>query len=518
MEKEVEISLEVKRPESYLLLGVLVGVLVLELWVTFGSNVIFGDEGFHTHMARWLAQNLEIPSYIPLYGTELYQLSYTRYFGAHITVGSLFFVFGFSEFLLKLFLPLISIMGAIVFYKFANEFISKKLAFLASLFYLSFPVFVTYSVLFYSDTILMFFITLSIYFFYKSYKEGDIRMAILTGIFTGFSIITKKAGFVLPFIYVLWFLWKYNVKKLNLYFTIATIALLIIGPWYMRNFLIFNTPLCGFPGFPTNLCERTPTDPAYTNVERVPAAGGTDVPLLQMGLVNFIDFAYSLPLFVISIFGIIYIFLRKREVDKFIMFLILVLIFILGQQSWGGAEYRTEDFARYMVPSIIPLALVGYIYSAAVYNLLSKYHKFLGVIFIAAVLFFSFSAIKSKADVMRSVKQFSTGFFEGSKWIKENTPEDSIILSLWTHQTVYTAQRQSYWPQELYIPIFTYENETSVQMIKENGFDYIFVQKWSIVEGPFYQGYPASFVSWLDSSVSFEKAYENSDVLIYKVV
>src|SRR3989304_8658096 len=119
---------------------------------------------------------------------------------------------------------------------------------------------------------------------------------------------------------------------------------------------------------------------------------------------------------------------------------------------------------------------------------------------------------------MKAVKQFSPGFYEGSRWIKDNTPPDAIVLSLWTHQTVYTTERNAFWMTDDLVGILTFNNQTTVDLLKKNGFDYVFVQKWSITEGAYYQGYPSSFITFLNGdSKNFNKTFENAEEITYKV-
>ena len=119
---------------------------------------------------------------------------------------------------------------------------------------------------------------------------------------------------------------------------------------------------------------------------------------------------------------------------------------------------------------------------------------------------------------MISVKKFSAGFYEASNWIKANTPQDSILLSLWGHQTAYTTERKTYWvtPKDAGI-VLASRNQTGIDTMKKYGLDYIFVQKWSIYQGDYYQGYPDAFVNWIASNPAFTKEFENAETVVYKI-
>jgi len=516
-QKSVEIKFDFKHPEKIGLILAILIFLVMNWWVMFSSNIIFGDEAYHTHESRWIAQNLEIPKYVPLYGTDLHRLADTKYISSHIFFASLFYVFGFSEFLVKLFVPLLTLFSSIVIYRFVKNYISQKLAFVSIFIFHSFPTLATYSVLYYSDIFLLFFISLSIYFFHDYLKKGSVKYLILTGVFTGFAILSKMSGFILIFLYLIWLVWKKDVKLVKGLVIISLFATIISVPWFIRNFSFFDTPGCGFPIFPSQKCSEGPAE--NIQLERTPSAVGSEAGIMRMGLLNYVDFAYSINLFLIFLMGLIYVILKKEEIDKFVLAIFLSLFVLLIWFASDVATYRAEDFARQMLPAVIPLGVISFVFVNSFYEFLTKYHKVFGIIFIIIILYATVTTAKSKADTMIIVKQFSPGFFEGARWIRENTEKDDMILSLWTHQTVYTTERKSFWPQSQYVSIFTKNDQTAVDTLKANGFDYIFVQKWSITDGQFYQGYPLAFINFLNSNnQSFSKPFENQDVIIYKVV
>jgi len=127
---------------------------------------------------------------------------------------------------------------------------------------------------------------------------------------------------------------------------------------------------------------------------------------------------------------------------------------------------------------------------------------------ILAVSYYNFS---TKVLAMPQVKQFSSYFFEACDWVKTNTPQNAILLSLNTHPTVYNCQREAIWELQDLPDIILSNNVTLVtQRLNANGIDYIFVQKFSL-SGQDYRGtYPLSFIAFLEQNPqNFKKVFEN---------
>jgi len=535
VEKEIDIKFQIKNMDRIALIAVIAVFFGINLWVTFSSNIIFGDEAFHTHSSKWMAKTGEIPKYIPLYETDIHKQAYTKYVSSHILMAGLFSVLGFSEFLVKLIMPLLSLLTAIILYLLARKHFPRKTAFLIIPIFLGFPAIATYSVLFYADIFLLFFASLATYFMYEAFEKrqetdssgsvssflSDKKYFILTGIFTGLSMLAKKSGFILLPMIILWYLYLRSKEKSPLLFrsTIlaVVIALVISGPWFARNLSLFGTVECGFPVFSDQACKIEPGETGQ-RLDRLPNVGSTEQTLLQYGLTNYIEFSYSLILFFLAVCGLFLVFVRRNKLDRFAILMFITFGLLLTYFAADVAFYRVEDFSRQMLLSILAFGFLSFLFIDEIINTANKHHKHIGVIVILVVLFISFSSAKAKGEVMISVKKFSAGFYEASNWIKANTPQDSILLSLWGHQTAYTTERKTYWvtPKDAGI-VLASRNQTGIDTMKKYGLDYIFVQKWSIYQGDYYQGYPDAFVNWIASNPAFTKEFENAETVVYKI-
>src|SRR5438445_13798257 len=98
---EREITIEIKKPELIALLAFLLIVFYMEIQVTLNSPIAFGDEGFHTFLARWIGTNAEYPTYIPEHGGPLFSEGFVRPPMWKILQGRFYFLFCFSEVIMK---------------------------------------------------------------------------------------------------------------------------------------------------------------------------------------------------------------------------------------------------------------------------------------------------------------------------------------------------------------------------------------------------------------------------------
>jgi len=122
---------------------------------------------------------------------------------------------------------------------------------------------------------------------------------------------------------------------------------------------------------------------------------------------------------------------------------------------------------------------------------------------------------KNKIDVMTDVKGFSPMFFQACDFIKQNTPKDSIFLSLWGAPTAYNCERASRWDSNYLGDIVLSRNlTTTLDGLKIQNISYIFIQKFAMSQTTYWSLIPVSFVQFLEDNPDyFEKLYENGPSL-----
>jgi len=518
MSKEIE--LEIKKPFLIALLLIISLIFIFELRVTLTSPIAFGDEGYHTRMAQWIYENKEYPIWTPFEQANLRIEGFSRPPLWNILEAGIFLIIGFSEIVVKILTPFIAtfMLGLVVFLL-GKKIFNEKIAFIASIIMITVPCLVTYSVLFYTDVLFTFVFSSFVLCLMLALKKNEKKYWILSGIFASFSILTKLPGIVVFPIIGLVFLYELfknrNLKIIKKYISFFLILILITGPFFIRNFYYFRTPMCGLPLFNNNNCIKSPEYEVQTNreFEGSTTPTGSELSLMKMGITNFLNFAYGSIFFIPLLFLCgLYLIIKKQNIENVLLLIVLIsFIFVLIKST-----SRAEDTARYMLGSLISISFIVAIYLDKVYEFIEKYYKNLAVIVFILVIILGFWNLNQKLKIMKAVKQFSPSFFEACDWIKQNTPENATLYTVWGHRATYNAQRKC--AQFASLPdsrdILLSNNATLVhERLKAEGINYVFVQKFSIDKHAYRQKFPVGFVQVLENNPDyFKKVYENGPV------
>jgi len=506
----MEFAKLVKRYEFLILIAFLILVFVLELRVTFSSPIAFGDEGFHTRMSQYMAENKEYPLYNPIEGTDSFRRGFTRPPLWELLEGGFYSAFGFSEIIVKALTPFISsVLTGSAVYILVKRIYDEKVGLLSSIISITLPVVVTYAVLFYVDTLFMFYFSLFVFLLMLGIKTENKKYMVLSGIFGAFAFLTKIVGVFILLILGLTFMYsliksRHEFKKIIKLYSIPLIVMSIFVLGFLfRSIVYYGTPLCAEMLYTTN-CDIIKYNPKY-NFPQVTEQAGTNIPFFKFGATDYIEFAYGNIWFIgIGLLGGLFLLWKKYE-NKVIVGIILLALLVLIIARFDA---RTEDAARWFLGWSPIIATIIAIYLSELYSFLSKYYKYLGVIVVLVVIFFGYSSLTQKLNVMSSVKKFSPLFFEACNWVKENLPKDALISTVWGHHTTYNCQR-TVAPN---FADFQLSNDVDfiLEVAKENGITHIFIQKFSIRNQALEEGYTIDFVNLLEhNSDKFKKVYEN---------
>lgn len=517
-----EIVFEIKRPETLFVLSFLFVVFFLELQVTFFNPIAFGDEGYHVNLARWMGTNIEYPVNTPLFGSASQPERFTRLPFWNILEASFYMILGFNEVIIKFLMPFISFLTGLSIYLLVKKIYSKELAVLAAIISVTIPSFVTYAVLFYTTVPFVFFASLSFFSFLVAVKTEVKKYWILTGIFSGLALLSNIASLVLVVLFILYGFFelvskKQYVKTIKLYSILLLLTFILVAPWVVRNVVYYKLPNCNdiVTVILGGCAEKSDYVSKYQFAGRT-AEVGTETGLIRFGISNYLLFAYGNIWFVPLTFLAGLIVLLKRRENSDIAILILLIIFAgLFIRTGGIFSGRTEDTARYFLFTAPVFSLISSIYLALILQFLQRYHKILIIAFIFIIAFFSYDNFKSKLDTMSQVKGFSPLFLEACDNIKSNLPKDAIILSLHTYPTIYNCERQAVWEiREKGDVLLSNDLNVTLNALRKNGINYIFVQKFSLSGTAYGQSYPIDFVRFLDNNKkAFEKIYENGPAL-----
>jgi len=517
---DVEFTIDMKKMKFAVLLVFLGIVAVYEMILTFSSPIAFGDEAFHTSVSRWIASHQEYPIYLPEYGTNIFKNGFFRSPLWNILQASFYFLFGFSDMIVKFLVPFIAVLTSLSIYALVNKLYSQNAAIISAIIAISVPSFITYSVLFYPECLLVLFMTITFFTTFLAFKTNRRKYLFLSGIFAALSVLTDASGYVtIPFL-ALAFLYQMFEKRSivhNMKFWIPAIVVfaIILTPHFIRNVVYYKTVTCQFPNiFSTIHCNINPNYTPQFKFEGVLSSTSTSAEFLRFGVVNYFNFAYGYvflaPLFAIA--GIV-LSAYRREVSDILLLISLFVFLLIFYQSLAG---RVEDLMRNLVSSTPIVALFAGLYANEIAEFLKKYHKETVWILIIFVFIISFFNAHNRIDTMTSVKQFSPSFIQACSWANQNLPQNSLLLSFYTAATVYNCDRHAQWDLTDGADILLSQNVTlAKERLKANGFSHIFVQKFAITSQKISGGYWTGFLDMLNQNTnSFKVVFENGPDLL----
>jgi len=514
-----EITIEIKHPEAIVMLLILAIFLFFEMQITFNSPVAFGDEAYHARMAEYVSVKGDYPVWDPNKGTNLLKLGYFRPPLWHMLVGGFYLIFGFNDIIIKFLTPLIGtlFLGSISFL-FGKKVFNKKIGFIAAIIAVTLPTIITYSVLFYDDILFVFYFSMFVLTFLLATESEHRKYWIAAGIFGALAALSKPVGYVtVPFLIIFYFVYqsyKQGVSKIFKNYVIMILLLgLLFSPFMLRNLVYFKTPICGglIPLLNQASCSKIFQYKNIKQFETTPGDAGSEASILKAGVINYFNFVYGNIWFVPFTFlcGLFILASRKKDIDIKIIFIILAFLLVFYVEMKG----RLEELGRHTLGLAFVVALISANFFERIYDFLNSHIKWVGIIVFVLVVGLCFLGLRDKLTGMKQVKAFSPSFFEATNFIKQNTSQAALVLTVWEEPTIYNSQRNSInigaLPDSGDIALSGDLNLT-LSRLKQHGITHIFIQKFSI--NPSYL--PIEFVQFLEKNPeNFVKIYENGPQL-----
>ncbi|MCX6820866.1 MAG: glycosyltransferase family 39 protein [Candidatus Aenigmarchaeota archaeon] len=526
-----EFTIEIKKPETLVLLAFLGILLVMELQVSLSTPISFGDEGFHTGLAQWIGQNVEYPTWVPFTQNLAGKAAFDRPPFWNILEGGLFWLFGFSEMIPRLLTPFISVLGGLALYLGAKRFYGERVSFIAAVMLATFPSVVTYALVFYTDALTTFFMEMFVITLAIAFTDGRRMYMMAAGAFGALTLLTKVVGYTAYALVGMMLLYElFRNRKpadtLKKYWPLLLVMALLPATHMLRNYAYFGTPLCYDLPVVSNLFSTAGCSidtgtykPTYSYAGRTQQVG-TETDVFSMGIVNYLDFAYGNTWLVLVAFfaGVILLVdpireglakgLVMPEIRPFDFALIGMLALYVLLFLFGTITPRAEDTARFSLMWAPVIALVAAKFLDEAYLFVRKYQKYVALAVFGVVMFLGWGVAMYKIATMSQVKQFSPLFFEACGWVKSNVPQDAIISTVWTYRTAYSCQRNVAGSS----PDMALSNNVTLilETAKEIGITHIFVQKFSLSDQSLSETYPVSYVQLLSANPDhFKKVFEN---------
>jgi 4-amino-4-deoxy-L-arabinose transferase-like glycosyltransferase len=513
---EKEVTLEIKRPELLALSIFLIVVFYLEFQLTLNSPIVFGDEGYHTRMAQYMAQNVDYPRWLPFEGTTLMREGFWRPPAWNLLEGSFYYLFGFNETIVKFLTPFIAtILTGFLVFVLVKKIYNGNMGMLAAIMTVTIPSVVTYAVLFYTDTMFTFYFVAFVLTLILASETGSKKYSFLSGVFAAIAFMTKSPGFLVYPIVVLLFLYEWIKEKkplstlVKLYLPVIIIGALIIIPFGLRGIALYKNPFCylPLPIFKADNCHIDNFKETLKFQGRTEQTG-SEMGLLQAGLQTYFEFAYGSVWFVgLGFFAGLLLSIYQRKKADLILIIVMLTSLLIFYQSLD----RIEDTARYVLGWAPIIAILAGRYFSDIFDFIKKYQKYLALVVFIFVFVMAYLNFSSKMSNMASVKQFSSAFLQACDWVKSNpdkVPVDATITTVWMHHTAYNCQRNTV-GNMADIALSTDLNHT-LEVAKENGIGFIFVQKFSLSDQPLSEKYTLNFIQFLETNPNnFVKIYEN---------
>ncbi|MBS3052170.1 MAG: glycosyltransferase family 39 protein [Candidatus Aenigmarchaeota archaeon] len=516
MAKDKEISIEIPKPEILFILLILSVFSFLEFKVMTSRGLAFGDEGYHSILAKYMGDNKEYPVWNPILGSEDSKNGFFDNPFWHLLLGGFFSVFGFHEFIIKVLPPFIGvILVGLSTYILGKRIFNKEIGVIACIIAISVPSMVTYSLLAYKDTTFVLYFSLASMCLILGLISEKSKYFILGGVFSGLSFLTKTPAYVaIPLLLGSMFLFRLKEKKkteivLKEFLPVFLIFIIISGSFVLRNFVHYKTICAPLPLISDSTCYKKSSYEEKNKYEGRTEEVGVEGSAFRMGIMNYFSFSYGYLIFVplSFILGLFLLFSRKSKQD--ILLLISVASFL--PVAYFAFPGRAEDTSRFLLPLVPLIALISANYWEKIYVFVKNHYKHLALVIFITVLVFGYYNYIDKLKTMERVKEFSPAFFEACQWIRENTPKNSRLgVVIWAGATAYNCQREVGGGGG---DVTLSQNLTlALSVLKMQGSTHVFIQKFSIGwnDEKLTERYPISFVDFLEKNPEhFKKIYEN---------
>lgn len=473
-EKREKIKSFFKDKYDFLAVFLFFSILLVYLYYFFklGNQPIWWDEGDYLAIAKVWALNDLHPSWWehfirmrPVFIPFLF---------------SLLFKIGLGEISLRfVFLLVPALLTCFLTYKISEHIFDKKTAIIATAIFSFNWVWVFYSFRVLTDIPSAFFGTLAIFFFLFYYEKQKKNYGLYLSVFFGtLSFLARYPGalILISIAVYLVFTEKFSLfKKKEIYFSLL-IWLIVISPVLIFNYNNFGSafPALGFYYRPESAVYSSPIGWSVLTYH---------LPLLLNNYL-WIFFIIGFVLCLEFIFYLDLVFFQKDKTKNKHLFLLFLLIIPFSYFIFG---IRNID-ARYL---LIILPLISGVCAYSIKFLLEKTTKNKNLFFtilVIILLIISFVSIKSSNQFI-DMKYGSYGELqEIGEWLKQNTPQDTKIITASIVQVYYYSERQTDGfasNDEIWNSCSDYVNmnetcstlteESFTRKIREQNFDYLII-------------------------------------------
>ena len=355
--------------------------------------------------------------------------------------------------------PIFAILALILTLLIVRKIFDKKLGFYTLLFLAFIPLFMDYSVFSYVESMLTFFIVLSVYLAIKN-------KIMLASIATGLGILTKyNALFIIPLlIYIIYKNNKNNKVLIKNILTVVLLPIVIASPWLIRNWILLGNPIWPFLNFLFDGVQSASYSGFHLsrlvdiNLIIHTYLGLFGVPNGNPSNLFFFDIPFLTPMIILWLIGtvifllpLIYIFFIKKIKNTILLSIWIFLFLILFLLYIPNVGFGVS---RIIIPAIPALAIVWAIGFNKILN--PKNKKIVSMILILIISGFVFVEFTKLTLASREWNFYNDDF----NWVKANTNKNDIFLA--SGQCIpYNINRQTVYPEQYKIkePDYVFVNQ-----------------------------------------------------------
>lgn len=162
----------------------------------------------------------------------------------------IYFIFGHSILAAQVLQIILSLLIITFIYFIAKEYLGEKSALLASFIYALWPADIAFSQEILTEIPFTFLLIASMWLLLRGVKKDSSKIIFFAGLILGAATLTRFITVLLPFalFFVFYLIFK-SYKKALKYFALILVGVFIfVGPWFLRNYLVFDKFVFGRAG------------------------------------------------------------------------------------------------------------------------------------------------------------------------------------------------------------------------------------------------------------------------------
>ncbi len=256
-----------------------------------------------------------------------------------------------------------ALLSLVVVYEFMKRTLGKKTALLSAIFLGTMPGFVWLSRVALVETMLIFFFSVTLFFFFMWLRTSKSWLLALSGVSLGLGILAKYQMVIALMVMVasVLFLCKSYIKpRLSKLPFLILIAFVVVLPWIMFSYQVYSSGMLDQWLYAMNI--GNPDKLVYSSRFASPI-----FYLIEMAWPYGVVHPVSIFMYVFGLFGLGLLLWRRRSEDKFLLiwFAVVYLFFTLvGNKQW-----------RYVMPLFPVLAIAAASLTVFAYDKMKTYWR-----------------------------------------------------------------------------------------------------------------------------------------------